>query len=283
MKKIAAIATGLLSLGYLGAFEMPALNLDTSIKFKTEHVVRGRLEGRKVFSPKVNVSTPLFTKGKAYLGAYSAIGTDSDKVFGFVPATRNSVDPYIGLSYDVTDTFTLDAGYINHIYTNLPTQAVTDDGSKVPFYYKRNTSEVYFGVMADVLLAPSVYFFYDFGSKEVAIEGNVAYTYDLAQFGVNGVSIELGAKLGYDKASRPFACKIYDRATMGKKEYFYYGASADLVYSFNESAKARAGVEIAGNSAKKAAWTNAWWKSLDGDTGAHKSLVWFNASVDCSF
>jgi hypothetical protein len=136
--------------------------------------------------------------------------------------------------------------------------------------------------MADVLLSPSMYFFYDFGSREAAIEGRVAYTYDLAQFGVNGVALELGAKLGYDKASRPFACKKYDRDTMGKKGYFYYGANADLVYSFNEHTKARAGLEIAGNSAKKNAWVNNWATDVAG-VGAHKSLVWFNASVDCSF
>jgi opacity protein-like surface antigen len=304
MKKIAAIATGLLSLGYLGAFEMPVLSLDTSTKFETEHVVRGRLEGRKVFSPRVNVSTPVFTKGKAYLGAYSAIGADGDKGFETVQTTRNSVDPYIGLSYEVTDMFTLDAGYINHIYPNLSRQVprlfkkgsktpginggealATDESHAVPFAHKRNTSEIYFGVLADVLLAPSAYFFYDLGSREAAIEGNVSYTYDLAQFGVNGVSVELGAKLGYDKASRPFACKTYDRATMGKKGYFYYGVNADLVYGFNEHTKARAGIEIAGNSAKKAAWVNRWAKELAAgkEAGSHKSLVWFNASVDCSF
>lgn len=281
MKKLAMIATGVLSLGYLGAFEMQTLGLDTSVKYSNENEVRGRKQGSHVFVPKAEVNMPVFEKGKIYAGTWAILGTDAKKDMAGLSETRNEVNPYIGVSYDITDVFTLDLGYIHHFYTNTPKYLLDESSFYVPSALKRDTNEIYFGVMADVLLSPSLYFFYDFDAEEIAIEGRVAYTFDLAQFGVNGVVLDLGAKLGYDKADKPFACKKYYKELSGDKDYVYYGVNADLVYTFNEHAKARAGVEFAGNNAKKNSWVNSGSKLTQ--EGAHKNLVWFNASVDCSF
>ncbi len=272
MKKLAAIATGLLSFGYLGAFEMPAFGLDAEVKYSSEHVDRGYKKGSSVFVPKVEVNVPVFEKGKIYVGTWAVLGID-----GNYAQTKNEVSPYLGLTYDVTDMFTLDVGYIHHLYTNIPTTI-----SDIPSELKRNTSEVYMGVMADILLSPSLYIYYDFDAEEVAIEGKVAYSFDFAQFGVNGVSLDLSAKLGYDSAEKPNASKykIKDQAENDpdlskRKDFLYYGLSADLVYSFNERARARAGIAYEGNAGTKHSWQNS--------RGEHKSLVFFNASVDCSF
>ncbi|MDR1255330.1 MAG: hypothetical protein LBJ94_00140 [Puniceicoccales bacterium] len=279
MKKVAIVAITLLSLGCLGAFEVPALNLDANVKFSTQHVKRGFDQGKKVFAPAIRVSLPVLEKGKVYAGAGAIIGIESERNEVLIPTLRNEVNPYVGASYDITEIFTVDAGYIHHFYTNMPKEILStpQPGGNIPSPFKRNTSEMYVGVLADVLLSPSLYFFYDFGSKEVNIEGCVNYTYDLGQFGVSGLALELGAKLGYDRAKRPFAC---NKATVesifsGRKGYFYYGLASDAVYSFTEHAKGRVGVELAGNHAKREA--NSW-----AGTGAKHSL-WFNASVDCSF
>jgi hypothetical protein len=289
MKKIAVIAAGVLSLGCLGAFEMPVLSVDTSVKFSTEHAFRGYRKARRSFLPKVEVGLPIFEKGKAYVGVDSALALGvADAPVNQI--NMNEVAPYVGLSYDVTDMFALDCGYIQRFWTNVP---ISSAGFTIleKCNVKTCSSEVYVGVTADVLLSPSVYLAYNFQWKEIAVEGRVAYTYDLAQFGVSGVAVELGAKVGYDKANEPYgvtsekADEIAQQAPgwsdavgigIGKAHWFY-GANADLVYSFNEHAKARAGVEVVGNSAKgKMAWQNGF--------GAHpKAMLWFNASVDCSF
>lgn len=263
MKKLAAIATGVLSLGYLGAFEMPQFGLDVGTKFSSEYITRGHKEGCHVFIPNAEVSVPMFDKAKVYGGIWSVLGTEGD-----LEEARNQLAPYIGASYDITDMFTLDVGYIHHFYTNTPTNV-----AGVPSELKRNSSEIYFGVMADVLLSPSLYFYYDFDAKEIAIEGKVAYSFDFAQFGVTGVSLDLTAKLGYDRADKPFCCseKIDDH-----KDVVYYGIGADLVYGFNEHTKARVGIAFEGNSGnKEECWAN--------EATGHKNFVWFNASVDCSF
>jgi hypothetical protein len=169
--------------------------------------------------------------------------------------------------------FTLDAGYSHVFFTNLRERDVPRP------MFKADANELYIGVLADVLLSPSLYFFYCPEWQDFAIEGRVAYTYDLSQFGVGGAAVEFGAKLGYDSVDKPFGFKGMRTAMPDdKKAAVYYGANADLVYSFNEHAKARAGIELSGNGAKKGNWRNA-----GGQRGCPKTMVWFNASVDCSF
>ncbi|MDR1255880.1 MAG: hypothetical protein LBJ94_03090 [Puniceicoccales bacterium] len=288
MKKIVMAAATLLGISCLGAFEVPAFGLDTRVKLSTEHVVRGREQGHKVFAPRAEVNLSVLEKAKVYVGTYAFLGLDGDVHPNTkFPATRNEVNPYLGASYEITEIFTVDGGYIHHFFTNMPTVLDKPNGKEGESFafepgvspFKRNTSEIYVGLLGDVLLSPSLYLFYDFGCREIAIEGRVAYTYDLGQFGVGNVAVELGAKVGYDKAKRYFASNASVGSQGGKKDYFYYGLNADLVYGLNEHAKARAGVEFAGNNASKDTWVN----SVAGGGSARKNFVWFNASVDCSF
>jgi hypothetical protein len=276
MKKVVVIASGLLSFGYLGA-EMPAFNLDTSVKFSTEYIFRGYMRGKKVFAPKVELNAAAFENARVYIGTNAVLALDHMNDPDGVPLTRSEIAPYIGVSYDATDLFTLDLGYMNRFYINLPVK-ITRVGAEEPsnLNQRRNVNEIYAGLMVDVLLSPSVYAFYNFGSREFTVEGCTTYTYDLAQFGANNAAIELGAKVGYGKADRPYASSTYNKDTWGKKGYFYYGANADLVYILGECAKARAGVAVGGNNAdKKKDWPNHYIH--------RRTFVWFNASVDCSF
>lgn len=290
MKKMAVIATGLLSLGCLGAFEMPAFNVDTSVKFSTESAFRGYRKTERAFLPKVEVGLPVFEKGSAYVGVESVLALKSASVL-YGMYDRNEVTPYLGLSYDITDRFTLDCGYTHRFWTNPPSEAefVFSKG-----HARADSGEVHVGVTADVLFSPSLCLAYNYRWKEVAVEGCVAYAYDLAQFGLSGVAVEFGAKVGYDKVDRPYGIsagkaeallkqifpntyseKTFRAIGIGKAHWFY-GANADLVYSFNEHARARVGVEVVGNSAKKESWQNYFGASP-------KTMLWFNASVDCSF
>ncbi|MDR0351410.1 MAG: hypothetical protein LBH49_02070 [Puniceicoccales bacterium] len=262
--------------------------------------------------------------------------------------TMNQVDVYTGFTYQMTDILSADLGYIHHFYTNLkgkvagvlgkadvpeigtaiaPNHALIDGEKYVSykfepiFFRKTNSNEIYAGVMADVLLNPTTYLAYDFNRRELNFEGRINYTIDLEKYGLSGFSVDLNAKLGYDRASKPFGIPWadwqpsnhqngnryvkYDKATNtlvegkedkdlgldgdvisseihgGRKGYVYWGAGSDLIYTLNDNAKVRAGVRYVGNDASKDSWVNCIGKGFDGK--GHKNLLLFSTSIDFSF
>jgi hypothetical protein len=160
---------------------------------------------------------------------------------------------------------------------------------------KRQSHEISFGIMADVMLDPALYFSYDFTQKKANIEGTIGHTFDLGSVGANGLAIDLGAKLGYTRVKKPFGIdgntkvlQIWEDKSVNpavlkhelgelfnKKNWFYFGANADLVYAFNEHAKARAGVAFSYNSAGKNTWVN--------DLNKKKHNIWFSSGLEFSF
>ncbi|MDE6576198.1 MAG: hypothetical protein K2L24_02250 [Opitutales bacterium] len=304
MKKLLAIAGGLLvGGGAYAEFEMPALSINSSIKFETADVSEGTRSMDQNFKPSVEVGLPLFGKSDLYVGVDSTLATNRKK------GQSNEVSPYIGFSYDITDMFTLDLGYQFSRKTsvkddnrderevqvevegpNLTDESKKDLESKQP---KANFHKIYVGVMADVLMRPSVYFEYDTTQKKVNIEGAVGYNLDLVNFGAGGLGIDLGAKVGFSHAKNPDGIKrnVFDKWTKEqrdqkakgkafewldcKKNWFYAGANADLVYSLNENAKARAGVAFTFNNAKKDDYKNSMNRS--------KHNVWFSSAMEFSF
>lgn len=275
MKKLSIIATGLLSLGCLCADDSAGvktmewqskLSGNVGMKFETEHLNRGRREiPGCTFVPSAEVSYQLFDAARAYVGADSVLRAKSD---GF-----NDIAPYIGCMYDINDMFTVDLGYIHHFH-NYATSFAVAGGITGSANSSKDTNEIYAGVLVDVMFSPSLYCEYDFDFKEINIVADAAYYFDLSQYSISGLGVDLGIKFGYDRADKPWGSD-YVREYDGDKDYVYYGASADLVYSITDSAKARAGVAYEGNSAKKEAWPVVF--------GKHKNAIWFNASVDCAF
>jgi hypothetical protein len=202
------------------------------------------------------------------------------------------VSPYLGFSYGITDIFTLDCGCVWRFWPSMPSELREAT-------FKNASSEAYVGIAADVLLSPSVYFAYNFDWKEMVAGGRIAHTCDLGKFGLNGFAVKFGAKVGYDKADRPYGINAKRlgelaaeatgrgeaasglqrllRSALGVgKAHWFYGANADLIYSFNKHARVRVGVEMEGNFAQKKAWQN-----LGGFLPS--KTIWFNAAFDCSF
>ncbi|MDR0679890.1 MAG: hypothetical protein LBF42_02545 [Puniceicoccales bacterium] len=279
MKKLTAIVASLLGLGCLKAFEMPALGVDTSVKFSTQNVVRGHRQGNGMFYPKTELVIPMFSGRSVRLGTCASLGLKANAIGlglkGDVEGlgSRNEVNPYGEVTYEVGDMFTVGAGYVHHLYTNVPESLKAGMG--------KQSKEIYSDVKADVFLSPLIRASYDFDAKEIDVEGQVAYNLDLEQFGLDGVSVELGAVLGWDKANRPWAisktwANKLKREGIGLSGYFYYGTSVDGIYDLNENTRVSAGVEIAGGIAKKDHWVK---KSSNNKC----VLVWFNTSIDCSF
>jgi hypothetical protein len=144
---------------------------------------------------------------------------------------------------------------------------------------KRDTGEIYIGVCADALLNPSLYCFYDFGRKELMVEGAIRYFVDFSESLSSDFGIDLGAKFGYVHSKIPYGLDKSLVETF-RKDYFFYGVNADVVYTVTKGANVKFGVAYEGNSAsefKKGradSWVNA---------GGKKANMWFNASLSCSF
>jgi hypothetical protein len=160
---------------------------------------------------------------------------------------------------------------------------------------KKQSHEIYAGVMVDVLLNPAIYFSYDFTQKKVNVNGAVNHVFDLSSCGVTGFAIDLGCKVGYSRAKKPYGIScdtkvdfidmditadvvnpvVVYKDLLDKTCWFYAGANADLVYSLNENAKARAGIALSYNNAAKDSWIN--------ERNHKKHNVWFSSAVEFSF
>jgi hypothetical protein len=272
-KKWITTLVGILSSGFLCAensFKLPALSLDTSCRFDTEHVYRGSKLNQQTFIPKIEISASLFGSGDIYFGTKAFLSTKNSRF--------DKYDLYIGLSYDIADTFALDAGFTHHVYRNrfswIP--------SIKPYwkFVKRHSEEIYIGCIADVLLSPSLYYYYDITLKRHNLEGRMSYRYDLSSWGIGGFAMDLFAKVGYDRTQQPFGLKgsFKDGAAFAgsKKGYCYYGSGADLIYTVNEHAAVRAGVKYEGANGKK-----AWIAKIS--EKYRKNLLWFSSSIESSF
>jgi hypothetical protein len=298
-KKFVSIAAGLLSAVFLsadGGFTVPPLSLRTHLAFDSEYVDRGSRLGQQAFTPNIEIGASILDKGELYFGNQNFLATKNSDL--------NKHDFYVGFSYDITDLFTADLGFVAHIQRNLKDvfnkkalelaretrgnpnltlEALTTDAGGVPATLagvKKRSYEIYLGLAANVLLNPSFYYNYDFTWRRHNIEGKVNYLYDLSSVGVNGFAVDLFAKAGYDRTERPLGIKkdVAQKEFWSKdikKGYFYYGTGADLVYSFNENVQARAGVKYEGQN-KKEAWAYKAYAS-------RKNLLWFSTSLDCGF
>ena len=307
MKKGLAIAAGVLSLCALCADDDSDWTSDisgnASIDFQTEYAYRGRQNGKMAIVPELWIGYNATDEFQIYAGLDGVF--NMKKKFGLkydVNGDRitddlrddwryfNRISPYVGVEYKFNDMFALDAGYQHSFYTKkineMYRNTYKDIYGKEP---KRDTNEIYVGALIDyaindsIKLDPSLYVTYGFENKEINVEGRVSCNFDLSDKVAPGVGIDVGAKLGFDHAKKVWKIKIrrYDTrfgiVDPGKKSYWYYGANADLVYSFNEKIRAKAGIEYVGNSAKKSSWVNTFC----GIT--HKNMVWFNAGLDCAF
>lgn len=272
-KWAATVLAGALSSGGLRAesgFSLPPLSLDMSCKFETERVERGARLNQQTFTPKVEVSTPLFGEGEAYFGSKSFLSIKNSRF--------NKYDLYLGASYSFPEYGTLDAGFIHHIYRNrfawIP--SIRPYWEKV----KRHSEEFYIGCTGDFLLNPSLYYCFDLTQRRHNLEGEANYLYDLSPHGLEGFATNFSAKVGYDRIQRPFGLKDTFKAggafSGEKKGYLYYGAGADIVYTLNGNTTTRAGLRYEGANGKK-----AWISKIS--EKYRRNLLWFSTSIDCSF
>ncbi|MDR2812769.1 MAG: hypothetical protein LBB05_03230 [Puniceicoccales bacterium] len=214
-------------------------------------------------------------------------------------AQVTSLDSVVGLAQNVLDAAQKSGlkienvdGLVSNMSETLKAASKVEL-SQIPYTLegKKRSHEIYTGIMADVLLSPSLYFTYDFTQKKADINGAARYTFDLSSVGATGFAIDLGGEVGYTRVKKPYginrntqvAFLILNNNKAGldignvfeKTSWFYTGANADLVYSLNENAKARAGVAFSYNNASKNSWIN--------DKNHKKHNVWFSSAIEFSF
>lgn len=212
------------------------LSVSGTFAYESAYVFRGKQLDEAAFQPSVDIAMPVMD-GEFYAGIWHSNGFQPGNTGG------EEVDFYAGFAYDVTDMFSVDAGLTYYMYP--------DSGGDA------DTTEMFFGVAADVLLSPAVYIYYDFTLEALTFEGSVGYSLDLAEYaGVEGASLDLGAYLGNTSN---------DSANNG---YTYWGLTADLVYALNENVSTSLGGRYAGNN---------------DDVNGDDSHLWFGASVGFSY
>ncbi|MDR2664431.1 MAG: hypothetical protein LBB14_02810 [Puniceicoccales bacterium] len=287
MKRLLSLTAlcGLLGVGSLGAFDLPILTLDARVGFDSEYANRGRKEGQANFQMATETGVPIFG-GHGYVGASSVLMLEDGLIDledhigrgGHISGngSMNEVSANVGFCRSVGGWFTADLSYAYHMFTNL--RGIVASGVDI----RRCSSEISLGAVGEVLFSPKAYLSYDINRKEFNVSFAAGHTYDLGAVGLDHCAFEGNFFCGYDYARRPFGIigffKEDGLSSSERKDYFYYGLGADLIYKYNEQASIRAGMRFCGNSAPRTSWVN----DLLGFVG-HKDLLWFSSAVEFSF
>ena len=153
--------------------EGSALSVTVDVTYVSDYVFRGQKLAGASIQPSVEASY-----GNLYAGAWnsSPISTSTD----FTGAEAVSeIDFYAGYGFDLTEKLTLDAGVTRYTY---------DGGSGI------DSTEVYVGASLDVILTPSLYYYYDFDNEVSTVEGSIGYSIPVDAI---KASIDLSAKYGW--------------------------------------------------------------------------------------
>ncbi|MFA5257586.1 MAG: hypothetical protein WC360_05490, partial [Opitutales bacterium] len=206
--------------------------------FESEYVFRGWQFADAIVTPSVDVAY-----GDFYAGVWFAVPVENSWAY------VNEMDIYGGVSTSVNGILTLDVGACRYAYDEVITS----------FLNKNNTIEGYIGLSADVLLSPSVYIYYDFDLLVTTLEGSIGHSFGLT----DSVSIDVGGSIGYVSPD-------------SGDSYTYYGATADLSYSLNDSSSVGFGLRYSGSTEDL-----IFGDISDPDTS--KSILWYGLSFSTGF
>ncbi|MCU0791718.1 MAG: TorF family putative porin [Opitutaceae bacterium] len=182
------------------AAEGSALSVTVDVTYVSDYVFRGAKLGGASIQPSVEAAY-----GDFYAGAWHTSELSN------TTANATETDLYAGYGLALTDTLSLDAGVTRYTY---------EGGSN------DDTTEVYVGLSADVLLSPSLYYYYDFDLETYTVEASVGYSLPIDA--VN-TSLDLSGAVGHVGAPGE------DRT------YFVVGAA--VPYALSETATLTVGVD----------------------------------------
>jgi len=178
-----------------------ALAVTLDVTYVSDYVFRGVKLADASIQPSVEAAYGDFYAGVWYTDALSNSTSFSE------------ADLYAGYNLAINETFSADLGVTQYTYNG----GSNDD-----------STEVFAGVKANVLLSPSVYYYHDFRYEVSSYIGSVGYSLPVAQL---GVSLDLSATLGY----------IQIPGGNGS-DYTYWGAGVAVPYKLSDTAKLTAAV-----------------------------------------
>ena len=216
-------------------FNSADLSVKGSVAFESEYLYRGRALAFDTIVTSVEGAYKLYN-GSLYAGVLNHDSATSSQPTAISLSTALSEsDFYVGYKLPVYEKFSADFGYTYYWYQQ---NGVTPD--------RRN--EIYAGVVYNGLwINPAAYIYYDFNMQAITGELSGKYSLDLAKYGCAKTALDLGGYFGAISANDVLA----GQGPGGFKSssgYIYYGATADLVYSFTKNAAASVGIRYAGNN-----------------------------------
>lgn len=182
------------------------LSVTVDVSYVSSYVFRGQHVTGDAIQPSIEVAY-----GDFYAGAWH-----SDDVAN--TAVETETDYYAGYGYKLNDTFSLDGGVTRYTYNGgHGTGAANND-----------STEIYVGAKAKVLLTPAVYYYYDFDRDVSTFEGSVGYSLPIDAI---KASLDLSGKLGYVQIPGDGA------------DYTYGVLGASVPYKLSETATFTVGVD----------------------------------------
>lgn len=227
------------------------LSIAGTFGYESAYVFRGALLDRHAFQSGVELAYSFGTAGEVYAG-----------VWGSLPISRHDgtkeFDYYIGYDVQVAELVTIDTGFTYYTYASGNIS---------------QTREIYVGTSVDVLLTPSLYFYYDFDLQQTVFEGSISYSLDLAQYTqLEGLSLENKAYIGFLHARRALA----QSGEPQKNGYMYFGFASDIAYAVSENVSTSIGIRWAMNN------DGHEGNSVNGD-GRKDNQFWVGASVGLAY
>lgn len=210
---IAALAAGISASAQEAAKNDLSVTLD--VTYVSSYVFRGALLADDSIQPSVEASY-----GDFYAGVWHSDDVNNVAV--------SETDFYAGYNLAINETFSADLGVTRYTY----------DGSS-----GADSTEVYAGLKANVLLSPSVYYYYDFDREVSSYIASIGHSIPVEKL---GVSVDLSATYGYIQLPGT------------NQDYSYWGVGVAVPYKLNENATLTAGVN----------YTHADSKNLPAGAGA---------------
>lgn len=208
---LAAVAAGVSA----QAQEASALSVTVDVTYVSDYVFRGVQLGDASVQPSIEASY-----GDFYAGVWHTSELSSND-------GTTETDLYAGYGFAVTDIVSLDVGVTQYTYSG---------GSG------GDSTEVFVGVAADVLLSPSLYVYHDFDYDTYTIEASVGYSIPVDAI---NTSIDLSASVGYQTSDDNYSSGGVD---LGLDDYTYYTVGASIPYALSDTATLTVGVEYIYNT-----------------------------------
>lgn len=189
------------------AQEASALSVTVDVSYVTDYVFRGAQLGNASIQPSVEAAY-----GDFYAGVWASNPVSND-------ADLSEVDLYAGYGLAVTDIISADFGVTRYTY---------EGGSG------GDSTEVYVGLAADMMLNPSLYYYYDFDYEVNSVILSVGHSLPVGA---------INASLDAINASLDFAASAGYINRVDADDYTYASVGVAIPYSLSETATLTVGVE----------------------------------------